>query len=83
MSPEGAGVRAMPPGVKSKPADWMSTVPVGAAEPVFPVTVIDKLMRAAGEAEGLLAVAVVVEDSSTLGAVMVSIAAGDAVVPLL
>ena len=50
----------MPPGVRSIPADWMSTVPVGEAEPVFPVTVIDTLMRAAGEAVELLAVAVVV-----------------------
>ena len=64
------------------PADWMSTDPVGAAEPVFPVTVIDKLMRAAGEAAALLAVAVVVEASSALAAVIVSIA-GEAVVPLL
>jgi hypothetical protein len=61
----------------------MSTVPVGAAEPVFPVTVIDKLMRAAGEAEALLAVAVVVEVSSAVGPVMVSIAAGNVVAPLL
>jgi len=75
-------VSATPPGVKSSPADCRSTVPVGAGEPVFPVTVIDRLMRAAGEAVALLAVAVVVEASSALGPVTVSVAAGDGVVPL-
>jgi hypothetical protein len=49
-------------------------VPEGAAEPVFPVTVIDKLMRAAGEAVEVLAVAVVVEGNSVVGAVTVRLA---------
>jgi hypothetical protein len=57
-------------------------VPEGAAEPVFPVTVIDKLMRAAGEAVEVLAVAVVVEDNSVVGAVTVRLA-GVALEPLL
>ena len=49
-------------------------MPEGAAEPVFPVTVIDKLMRAAGEAVEVLAVAVVVEGNSVVGAVTVRLA---------
>jgi hypothetical protein len=57
-------------------------VPEGAAEPVFPVTVIDKLMRAAGEAVEVLAVAVVVEGNSVVGAVTVRLA-GVALEPLL
>jgi hypothetical protein len=57
-------------------------VPEGAAEPVFPVTVIDKLMRAAGEAVEVLAVAVVVEGNSVVGAVTVRLA-GVALAPLL
>jgi hypothetical protein len=60
----------------------MSTVPVGAAEPVFPVTVIERLMRAVGEDVELLAVAVVAEGSNPLGPVTVSVGAA-AVVPLL
>ena len=72
----------MPPGVRSTPPDWMSTVPEGAADPVFPVTVIDKLMRAAGEAVEVLAVAVVVEGNSVVGAVTVRLA-GVALAPLL
>jgi hypothetical protein len=60
----------------------MSTVPEGAAEPVFPVTVIDKLMRAAGEAVEVLAVAVVVVGNSVVGAVTVRLA-GVALAPLL
>ena len=72
----------MPPGVRSTPPDWMSTVPEGAAEPVFPVTVIDKLMRAVGDAVELLAVAVVVVGNSVAGAVTVRLA-GVALVPLL
>lgn len=72
----------MPPGVRSTVPDWRSTVPVGAGDPVFPVTVIDRLMRADGEAVELLAVAVVVETCSALGAVIASVAAGEAVVPV-
>jgi hypothetical protein len=56
---------------------------VGAADPLLPVTVIEMLMRAEGEAVALLAVAVVVEASNVLGPVTVSEAPGDAVVPLL
>ena len=56
-------------------------MPVGAADPVFPVTVIDMLMRAEGEAVELLAVAVVVEASSALGPVTVSVA-GVVVLPV-
>jgi hypothetical protein len=73
----------MPPEVKSTPADWMSTVPVGAAEPVFPVTVMLKLMRADGEAVALLAVAVVVDGSNELGAAYTNRVPGDAVILLL
>ena len=72
----------MPPGVRSIPADWMSTVPVGEAEPGFPVTVIDTLMRAAGEAVELLAVAVVVVGNSVVGAVTIRLA-GVVLAPLL
>ena len=57
-------------------------MPVGAAEPVFPVTVIDRLMRAEGEAVALLAVAVVVEASSALAPVTVSVVPGEGVVPV-
>ena len=57
-------------------------MPVGAAEPVFPVTVIDRLMRAEGEAVLLLAVAVVVEADSALGPVTVNYEAGEAVLPV-
>jgi hypothetical protein len=78
-----AAVSVMPPGVRSNPADCRSTVPVGAADPLLPVTVIEMLMRAEGEAVALLAVAVVVEASNVLGPVTVSEAPGDAVVPLL
>jgi hypothetical protein len=60
----------------------MSTVPEGAAEPVLPVTVIDRLMRAAGEAVELLAAAVVVVGKSVVGAVTVRLA-GAVLVPLL
>ena len=72
----------MPPGVRSIPADWMSTVPVGEAEPVFPVTVIDRLMRAPGEEVEVLAVAVVVVDNNVVGAVTVRFV-GATVAPLL
>ena len=72
----------MPPGVRSRPPDSRSTVPVGAADPVFPVTVIDRLMRAEGEAVLLLAVAVVVEAASALGPVTVNDPAGEAVLPV-
>ena len=58
-------------------------MPVGAAEPVFPVTLMLKLMRAAGEAVALLAVAVVVEGSNELGAAYTSRVPGDAVILLL
>ena len=75
-------MRPIPPGVRSTPPDRMSTVPEGAAEPVFPVTVIDRLMRAAGEAVEVLAVAVVVVGNSVVGAVTVRVA-GVALVPLL
>ncbi len=73
----------MPPGVRSTPADRMSTVPEGAGEPVFPVTVMLRLMRAAGEAVALLAVAVVVDGSNELGAAVISRVPGDAVRLLL
>jgi hypothetical protein len=58
----------------------MSTVPLGEAEPVFPVTVIDRLMRAVGEVVELLAVAVV--GSRVAGAVTVRLE-GVVLVPLL
>jgi hypothetical protein len=57
----------------------MSTVPLGE---VFPVTVIDRLMRAPGEAVEVLAVAVVVVDNSVVGAVTVRFV-GATVTPLL
>ena len=82
MSPDAAGLRVMPLGVRSTPADRRSTVPVGAADPVFPVTVIDRLMRAEGEAVLLLAVAVVVEANNALGPVTVNDAPGEAVFPV-
>ena len=72
----------MPPGVRCTPPDWMSTVPVGDAKPVFPVTVIVRLMRAVGAAVELLAVAVVVVGNSVVGAVTVRLP-GVGLVPLL
>ena len=58
-------------------------MPVGAGEPVFPVTVMLRLMRAAGEAVALLAVAMVVDGSNELGAAYTSRVPGDGVMLLL
>ena len=82
VSVAATAVRGIPPGVRSTPPDWMSTVPLGEAEPVFPVTVIDRLMRAVGEVVELLAVAVVVVGSRVAGAVTVRLE-GVVLVPLL